>query len=245
MSKYILSFCLLLLIAGCYKEKDYDPSTTNPDLLIQRIEMVKDTLLANGSDATEVTVTLPIDIKEDQSTIKIKTSSGTFKESGKNEADAASQIVVINGVASRTAVITLQSGLSAGAGNIEVAVSNVKKTKNFVSIRNYAEAIKVIPEVFYMKSSYKSELIIKTSLSALAGKATSGQLVDVQLLNESNQPVGSFRVYENKSNSEGECNFVYTLIPDTTYSGTLSLVASANVQGKVIKDSTKIYVVKK
>lgn len=244
MRKSILFFASLLLISSCYKEKNYNFKNADPDKVILRFEAGKDTLSANGEDLTEIKVQLPDDLKENYTVVSFKTSTGIFRETGTNEAEAAVKTIVDQNIKKRLAVVTLVSGVSSGSGSVEASIGGVSKKISLNFFFNPADSVTVSPGTLYMEGGYKSELTIKTILSALVGKPTAGQQVELKIVDPSNLERGTFRVKQGKSNENGESMFTYSLIPDTAYVGTLTIIATSNINGKIISDSSQIQVIK-
>jgi hypothetical protein len=243
--KYIfICLAVLMVITGCYKEDKYSGDSPGVDAVILKVWSARSDFYANGNDTTIIFVQLPNDAKDAASIVSFKASAGVFTETAKPEAQATATLSTVNGVTQRLAKITYQASSSPSIINIDVKVAGYQKTLSLELKPVPAESIKIIPSALSIKPDYFSEINIVTALGSSKGKVTPGQPVSLTVMDIStvpNTPKGSFRVRNDKSNDNGECNFVYTVAPDTSYRGMLMVRATAIVNSVILKDSIIIY----
>lgn len=240
--KNILSiFILSLLISGCYKEKDYNADSPGVDAVILKVWAAKTDFYANGTDTTVIFVQIPENAKDAASSVSFKTNSGLFVETAKAEAQSTAVLITTNGVKEKIAKIIYQAGSSPNIVNIDVKVSGYQKTLSFELKPVLAESVKIIPAALSIKPDFFSEINIVTALKSSKGKVTPGQPVSLTITDTANFSKGSFRLRNDKSNENGECNFVYTVAPDTSYRGKLIIRALTVVNNAQLKDSIIIY----
>lgn len=244
MKNTLILSILIQLITGCYKEKDYNADSPSADAVILKVWSSKTDFYANGTDTTVIFVQIPENAKDAVSLVSFKVNSGVFIETAKAEAQATASLVLINGVKQKIAKIIYQAGSSPNIVNIDVKVSGYQKTLSFELKPVLAESIKIIPAALSIKPDFFTEINIVAALKSSKGKVTQGQPVLLTILDTANSSKGSFRLRNDKSNENGECNFIYTVAPDTSYRGKLIIRAVATVNNVQLKDSIIIYSVK-
>src|SRR5690606_32009407 len=156
-------------------------------------------------------------------------STGTFIESEKPIYETKATIIDVNGVEKRIATATYQSSLSVTDVNISAIVAGAERKTTITLQRNYAESISVLPSSLSIASDI-NELGITINFSSNSGKVTPGQPATLTALNDQNEPMGTFRISSDKSNSEGFANYVYSLFPDTAYSGIILFIGSSTTE---------------
>lgn len=241
---YFLIFPTLLLLVSCYKEDDYSLINQKPDDIIKSITIDKKKLLGNGSDKAKITVELPIDASDQLSIVNLKTDKGTFVETGKSEYQTSAKLINDNNTLKRTATAVFQSALSDGIANIEVTVSGTKKNEQIILDRNNADKLSISPASSALQLDFLNELKLVVKLSSKNGKVTPGQNINLFVSDKMGTAKGSFRVAENTSNDSGECNYIFSILPDITFTGDLNFIAQTT--DKLIKsDTVKVVVFKK
>lgn len=242
--KKISTIVTLLVLAGlfnaCYKDEDYDDTEITADRLFQNISFDKESLLANDADIARLDVELPLELKDAYNLIRVKTTKGTFTETAKGEAEQSAQIKYVEGKQKRMVTFHLKSGLSTGTAVVEISLNNVATTREITLEENLPEQIKIAPAALFMAGGPAGELGFKTQLTSSKGKVSTGQTVLVSVRDEGNRDRGTMRVTQLKSDAAGENNFVFSIIPDTAYSG--QLMIRAECLG--FKDSVNIFVIK-
>ncbi|KYP16178.1 hypothetical protein [Flavihumibacter sp. CACIAM 22H1] len=230
----------ILLVYSCYKESDYDEKEISADRLFEKISISKDTLLANDADEAILTVRIPLDLKDSYNLVKVKTSHGVFTETSKNEAETGAKIIYENGEQQRVAIFHLKSSLTPGKAKVDFSINNVSTQKEVTIVENPATNIKIIPSALYMIGGPAGELSFKTLVGSDKGKVTPGQIVQIWVKDEDNLDKGTLRVRPSRSDAAGENNFIYSIIPDTSFTGVL--IIRAECLGHM--DSLNIVVVK-
>lgn len=240
--KYVfITLVFASLLAGCYKEDDYSLLNLDPDEVILSIEIADTVLLANGSSSTTITVELPLDAEDDLSTVKFECSKGTFAESESDEMSVVAKLTEVNDTLRRIAEVTFLSSKNDGIATIDISVQNVKK-QGIVHLEfNPPNDLNIIPSSLLIHPSQGEEIEIVAQLSSASGGTSTGQVVDVSVLNSSFTSVGTFRIYNSLSNGEGQTNYFYSLAPDSLYIGDLYIVGETSVDGTSIYDTTMIY----
>jgi hypothetical protein len=241
MKNILATFIVLQIISGCYKEKEYNADSLNADAVILKVWAAKTDFYANGTDTTFIFVQLPQNTKDAASLVSFKTNSGVFVETAKPEAQATASLITTNGVKEKIAKIIYQAGGSPNIVNIDVKVSGYQKTLSFELKSVLAESLKIIPAALSIKPDFFSEINIVAALKSSKGKVTPGQPVSLTVSDTANFSKGSFRLRNDKGNENGECNFVYTVAPDTSYRGKLIIRAVTVVNNVQLKDSIIIY----
>jgi len=244
MRKFSVLIVLVLLINSCYKESAYDKDSPGVNEVILNAWTARKDIYASGSDTTLVFVQLPVEAKDAAAIVSFKTNSGQFIETTKSEAQATATLSIVNGESLKIAKVTYQASKSADSINIDVKVSGYQRTIILNLKPVLADSLRIIPSALSIRPDFFSEINIIASLKSINGSVTPGQFVSLTVLDTMNLPKGSFRLRNDRSNDNGECNFIYTVAPDTSYRGRLMIRVLANANNSQLKDSINIFVAK-
>ncbi|MFK8010370.1 MAG: hypothetical protein AB8H03_28710, partial [Saprospiraceae bacterium] len=94
---------IIVIFFSCYENDDYSIKKINPDEIILSITSEKDTVLANNTERTVLSVELPLEADDSLSKVSFKTSKGTFLESGENKAEEVAKLIFENDIGKRIA----------------------------------------------------------------------------------------------------------------------------------------------
>lgn len=231
-----LTICLVLLtLAGCYKETDFDLAELTPANVIVELSSSKPSLLANNTDKAMITVRLPDDAKEGVD-ILLKTSKGVFTSNNLAEITVKSTIKQREGVSVVVGEAELKNGLSDGTIHITATVAGVSLPLDILSAYNYPNGLSLTASSLALQRLSTAEVELSVQLNAEHGTVTEGHPVQLLMLNaNSTDTLGSFRIREDRSDATGKCRFVYSLVPDTLYTGGLlhAIATSATDSGTV------------
>jgi len=244
--KKILTYILLFsVLAGCYKDSDYDAATLSSGTIISSMRTGRTTLLATGSDTTQITIELPVDASDSGAVVSLSASSGTFLESAKSYIQVRTALIKdTTGPQRRLARATFQSSETPGVATIGVNVASVYGSFTITLQRNYADSLKIVPSVLSLNEGAFSEMTFAVNLTSKKGKVTPGQLVTISVKDDANTTRGTIRTSSPESNDSGQASFVYDLVPDSAFFGRLKVVAASPDNAATIPDSTFIYIIK-
>ncbi len=79
--KSIVLGCLLIGLTGC---EDYSEDFSNVDAVVSKPTFLPTTLQADGESQTQIELEFLVDVPPEKAIVELKTTAGTFKETGKD-----------------------------------------------------------------------------------------------------------------------------------------------------------------
>lgn len=231
-----------LLCTSCYKQEKYDPLDLDPSEVITLLHADPTTLPANNVATSTITAFLPQDAVQGLD-VQFQTDMGVFVESGSATATAKTKAVVIDQEVCIVARVRLRNGLSAGVIHVKAALGGYEVEREIASVGNPPNGIHLVVPSFVMGNLPASEMEMTVQLSAASGTVTPGQQVTLAVRDSANAPRGSFRIAEDESNAEGKCRFVFSIMPDSGFTGPLNVLATTGIPGGILQDSTTIHII--
>jgi len=238
--QFFISACLVIA-AGCYKDSDFDPLALEPDEVIVELRASPDVLSANGSAISNITAVLP-DGGQENLDMTFTTSAGLFVENGTKVLTVKTKAVQYPEGILVCANATLRNSNATGRITLNASFGGYEVSKTLTSVENPAAAITVVVPSLVLSNNPASEMEVITQLSAASGTVSQGQLVGMQVLDESLVPRGTFRLIQDRSDQEGKCKFVFSIAPDTLFTGPLSFRANTQISSGTIEANRTIYI---
>jgi len=230
-----------VLLSSCYKQSDFEPLSEDLDNVIVVLRATPEDLPANGTSTSTIIAQLPDDgiVGVD---ISFRTSRGVFTESNSNSCTVKSKVAVLDGVTRVFATATLRSTQTTGTATVTAQLAEYEKQCTVNIGTNAPTALSLSVPTLVMQDTATSELEITAQLTSTNGPVTIGQTVDLEVMDPAMNPRGSFRLEEDQSNADGKCRFVFSIMPDTAYTGPLVIRGSTAGIGVTLQDSLTIYV---
>lgn len=238
---------LILCIYSCdYSTSAYDKSEIDKSDVLLVFKSSEDTLLANGSDKTELSIEIPLE-SNDNFRILLEITNGSFEE-GKSELDINFPERLENGQLKRVQRIPVYSKTAPGEIKIVATFDVWKDTLLIHSRRVLPNQIQVNTDKKLVRPFFDSFIKVSATLSN-SGSAISSQhpttftvidSVGNELLRFNN--IDLVTTIASVSNSKSEVEYLYTP-GETTYRGALTaIVSTMSEYGASISDSTAFYV---
>lgn len=242
MKPYITGLALgAILLSGCYKQSEFDPLDLDPDKVIERLQASPDTLPANGTSTSVIIALLPKGGREGAD-VSFTTSRGIFTENGTASCSVKTKVAMLDGEVRVFATATLRSTQTAGVATVSAKLGDYEKQLTVSMGANLPTSLALSVPSLIMESTPASEVEITALLTSATGPVTIGQIIEMQVLDTALVSRGSFRVEENQSNTEGKCRFVFSIMPDTAYTGPLTIYGSTAGASGPLQDSLTIYI---
>ena len=174
--------------------------------------------------------------------MRLVTSNGKFKENNLMEITKDAKQMTLNGETKRVAEFTLTSSIKAENAGLDVYVQDLKKTDTVYFKFNYPDRIITTPSALFIIPSVAQEINITCKISCIKGSPSLGQEVTMKVVKDTtDNEIGTFRVYNNISNESNETLYTYSLFPNTTYIGKLSIISFSKTGATSISDTVIIY----
>lgn len=119
-------FFFALFCWSCYKDDDYLPSHANYEGFLN-LSASATTIPADGESSVFLYGELPIDIREDKTSITFTTTKGTF-ENGQKTITKAATVQVLNGANKRIAKVKLTSAATITQATVEATIGDITQT---------------------------------------------------------------------------------------------------------------------
>jgi hypothetical protein len=193
---------IFLLAVACYKEKNFDDDNRDLQNLFT-LTADRETVAADG--ASQIWLT---DFSN-----KLQTISTPIP------------LVENNGKLVRTVSVPLTSALVQDSVNVTATIKGVSQKLRLFFSNALPSDIQIKPGAVYVKASYTSPILIDVQLLRDTGIVSLKSLIDFSALADDGREVGAFQQYNNKSDSNGRCSFIY-FFTDTLYKGDIKLRAS-------------------
>ncbi|GEM_PF-6101818 len=239
LNKKIVHIVLIsiFLTTGCYKESDYYYSA-NDIFKKLSMEISADSILADGNSKITIRYKFPIESDTALTSLYLKTTNGTFFESGK--AILKTNFSKLDSTKSfRCVEVNLISSTKASISIITTRLQNYERKDTVRFYIAYPNKISLLINPFYVKNDTISEVQITSSLSSDNGIASEGRTV---ILNYS-PDIGIINLKNSYSNGSGKANFTY-VFTETTYIGDIIFIAKTiNDNGDTISISSKLKVI--
>lgn len=234
---------VMLQQTACYKDKEYNASNLIPKTLFLFSASV-DSVPADG--ATEVMLTasgFPINTEDSGNSVAFTTDYGTFLSTGANSATVPWTYVYLpNDSLERIATIFLHGTIIPDTAHLMAAVNGVTAPKSLYFYRAYPDLMYILPSSLFVRTSDSAGIAITVDLVRHSGAVSLYTPVSLVVRNNSGASVGAFSIYQNLCDSSGRCLFQY-VFQDTSYTGTLSVIAQVGNNPPVLSDTLTMTVV--
>ncbi len=156
--KIIVVVCCILLFISCYKESDYQPANINTSLIT--LSAADASIVGDGDAFTYITAELPLETRDDKSSVVFTTNKGTFENTQKTITKTAT-IQSVGGVNKRIAKVKLISSTKIEKATVEATIGDITKTVDvsFVSI-NYDALMTITTSGTQIPADGESSLLI-------------------------------------------------------------------------------------
>lgn len=221
----LLSLTAAVILAGCYKQDDYDPLALHPNEVIDELRISKDTLLANNLASATIIAFLP-DGGQEGLDVTFTTDKGVFTDGGLNSVTVKTKAAIVDDEVRIIAEATLRNGLGTGWFDVTAALGGYERSDSIYSANNPPTDIAIVVPALVLQNDSVSEMDFYAQLTAQSGTVSLGHDVVMEARDPAQNPLGTFRVMENESNSEGRCRYVFTMTPNWTYTGPLIFTAT-------------------
>lgn len=220
-NKLYLLLITAFLVAGCYKESDYNYSASD---VFENIEMdiSNKSLLADGKSSTEVTYRFPSETDVSLTKLKLTLSSGTFSETGTKEL-FTSFSKLDESETYRYENVKIISSTVAGHCVLTTELNDYKQRDTLNFTKAFPEKILASIDPFYIKTGSVQEINITVSLDAKDnGVASKGHKVMLKSTNPAG--LGFFNTSDTTSREDGKARFKY-VFTDSSYVGEIKFTA--------------------
>lgn len=206
---FIALFAVLLML-GCYKEKDYNVDSKYSANLFN-MSISKPTIMADAASTIQLNISFDNSVDSLKATTTFKTTAGVFVESGSNaytvtpkyNYDSAKLIISIK----------LKSSQSVDSAIVSVTVAGFTKSIIIEFTRSYPEASKLTGVTLAVKpkNNVDGEVQFSNKISKVLGLPSLDNIVDMAVYDTLFNPIGSFKMYSNRSDASGTTSYIYVL----------------------------------
>lgn len=210
MKFVIIVSVILLFITGCYRENDYDRDSNKSESLFA-VSVSKLSIPADATSITQFFVSFDKSADSLKGQTLFKTSAGVFVESGgstytvipKYNYDSAKLI----------ASVKLRSTQKVDSAIVVVEVAGFTKTVIVRFIEALPETTELTANTLSIKpkNNAEGEAVFTNKINRIIGLPSLNTTVDMEVKDTLFAPIGSFRIYSNKSDASGLTNYTYVL----------------------------------
>lgn len=240
--QHLLLSILMILVLGCYKEEEYTPLAIEPEDVIKSILTTKMSLIANNIDTMMVTAVLPEEARTGLD-IVLFTSRGVFVANGTNTITVKSKAVERHDSILVIGEAVLRNGLSVGPIRIDASVNDYLRSIERNSVQNPATRISLSTAALALSNNPTAEVEVTATISTAGGTVSQGQLVQVSAISSTGAPIGTFRVRPSFADGTGQARYIYSLVPDSTYTGAFRIIASTSGLTQTFQDTITLYAI--
>jgi hypothetical protein len=244
-----ITLFLGLLLAGCYKDSNFDASKlSGTDSTVQMFLDI-DKIPADSFTVSRVLVELPYNADSTKTTVSFQTDLGFFVETGTQTATIQAKQNADS--LKRIAIATLHSGTRTGIAHIKISIYTQTRILTDTLINSFPDYIQFSASTLSVKPANDAtgEVGLTCKLFKFQGSPSQQNVVDLRVLDSTSTiPYGSFRIYNNLSDATSSTQFTYVLGDSTTpnkinYIGPLhALVAVAkDAAGDSLRSQITIY----
>jgi hypothetical protein len=225
---------------SCYKEGDYDFSNIKKDDVLKEIIFSKHSLVANSLDTLLIHVVVPDNADDSLAEISIKATLGKFLPDNTSFISGKPKLAYLNKELKRFYTAILKSETIVGNSYIEVSSAGIKRDSMIYLKRNYPDTISMVPAALALKADLLSEIEIDIILGSFNGKVSYGQPISLEATDSLGNQIGTFRSIESISSGD-TCTAFFSIVPDTSYVGTITLRCTTDHPEEMIENQVIIY----
>jgi len=210
MRSIFILFVTTILFFSCYKEKDYDVDSNKSDNLFY-VNTSKSSILADALSTTQIIVSFDKSVDSLKAATTFKTTAGVFQESGNS---VFTITPTYNYDSSKLiATVKLNSSQNVDSAIVSVSVAGFTKSVIVQFTKSYPEVSKLTANTLSIKpkNNGDGEVQFTDKISKSIGLPSLNNNVDMKVYDTLYNPIGSFRVYSNKSDVSGITNYTYVL----------------------------------
>ncbi len=245
MNKINIITVLVIFLFSCENLEDYSPKEQAKKLgEIIEFKVNRDTLLANASDTTKLTVLFIKEVEESKAEVKYSVTNGSIKESGNKEYDINAAYSENNNFENQ---ITEATFISSNQGQTNVIVSvKIGALTLYDTIYYNQMAVSSISfnlSQFQLVNSFDSTLLITGIAESDSGKPTKGQKINVSVHDSTFKMISSelnFKSENLKTDENGGVSVLFSS-GNINYEGKAFIIANLEGNGSSIADTTILF----
>lgn len=237
----ILAIIMVQLFTGCYDDSIYNSTNFEFDDLIEKIEVDKTTLLANNKDKVNVKVFFHSDSTTSNINFSAKINNGTFLETGNDSIFFDEiELQLINNSSSKIIEFNIISSNKPGEVELKLNLNNYIKFVYFEYEESKPDKIEISSsEIFFNRKNTKP-IPLDIFLSKKIGEPSINQSINFRHIDSLENSIGE-KISDCDFNESNKCQILYTIWPDTSYVGTITLIVEVDNSSPLISDSLTIY----
>lgn len=223
---------VLLLTLGCYIEEDYNKPLDPKSFTLLP---ATNTILADGSSTATIVLQIPGESADTLSGVTFRTTAGIFVESGSKTYSTKAKKG--DDQTLRIASVTLQSSTKVEDAVVSVELFDNLRSETIQFTNATPENLIITPSTFSIKPSNTSsgEVSIEVLTTRSSGKPSIGNEVELKAYNNDfSKEIGSFRVYNNRTDTNGKANFIYVLGDSIANRSAESYIGIVNIVGSIL-----------
>lgn len=211
--KYIIFGLLFTSISCLYCEEEFNSTALIPGNFIQ-VDILADSLEADGESKTLVYVNMPGNLKTKYDTVRLSVSNGKFKNGGSSITLKAINLSN-DGVDENQIIAELISSQSPGISILTAQVGTFQLNDTIQFIRAFPERIQT--DLSSLVASYGyTPVELTTVLSRDVGFPSLNTRIEIDAVDYSGNPVGYFLNKSEIANSQGKVINKYALGVDSS-----------------------------
>lgn len=227
------------MISSCYKE-----TLVATNEVILSMTGNQSSIPADGVSRQLITIEIPSNTTDANSSITLITTKGLFDVVNKNTTTVTAQNVTINGILHKIASVNLISSNDVGIAYVTTSIKNYSQVDTINFINAYAEQIKISVDKLNYQISNTGEVTVTVKISRLPGNGipTPSQNITLIAKDSTNNLVGRFRNYTTITDVSGSCVNYFSIPLTNPFTGKVKLLTTipTNPLGNIISDSTII-----
>jgi hypothetical protein len=232
----------LFLFASCYKEAGYEKPVSQSSFKLYPSTY---SMPADSFTTITVSVELPFDASDTLSQVTFKATKGIFPEANASTITAKAK-KSIDGT-KKIAQVIFKSSLLPDSAVISAELFDVTQSVTINFTRAYPDKLQLMPSSFAIKpaNDVSGEVSINALVSRLKGFVSLDNEVDLEAWDSSFAGhIGSFRIYNNLTNSQGQSNYVFVLgdsvanKEEKAYTGALYIIGQTLIDGTTLRKET-------
>jgi len=239
------NYLLLMGICCIFSCQDYSEELINPEEVITSVIIQPRQIDADGESQAIIAVTFPTGLAREKAIADIRTSSGIFRESGKD-------LVTINGnlekgpdnTMHQIGRATLVSPNVEGEAVITTRIAGYARTDKLQFHQAFADLMVIETDVLELKKGpdYKATITVTLLRTRGRGKPSTNSNVSLTLKDQEGNNHGIIQPTSNQTGADGKCKFVLSRGADN-YIGPLILEATNPQSAQPLTKSIQIHFV--
>lgn len=242
MIRLKLIIAISIILNACYDDSLYNESQFTFDELVDKIELEKVKLFANGKDESLVNIIFGLDSNTENARFFATLSNGVFKSNRRDTISLKPKLNVNSfGNTEKTISFKIVSSQTPGNTSLTLSLNDYIKIVDIVFERSYPSDLEILPnpKIFSRKNTGNIELI--ANLLSEEGSPSFKTQIDFDITDTMHNSIGELLTDCKFVNESDKCTALYSIWPDTSYVGRIIVKASTFNGVDTINEFINIY----